>query len=51
MTELNQFLATRDFLLAHRSDYAAACKGFEWPRLVAALTWPVRCFPESVRGG
>ncbi|MEO6033436.1 MAG: 1,6-anhydro-N-acetylmuramyl-L-alanine amidase AmpD [Burkholderiaceae bacterium] len=24
--------------------------GFEWPRLMAALGWPVHCFPESVRG-
>jgi len=28
-----QFLAARDFLLAHRDDYDAALAGFSWPRL------------------
>jgi len=23
--------------------------GFDWPRLMAALAWPDRCFPEQVR--
>src|SRR4051794_33652160 len=27
------FLEARDFLIAHRDDYAAACAGFRWPRL------------------
>ena len=27
------FLAARDFLLAHRSQYEAACEGFAWPEL------------------
>jgi acetyl-CoA synthetase len=33
MTELDRFLAARDFLLAHRTDYAAAYQGFRWPEL------------------
>jgi len=28
-----RFLSARDFLRAHRDDYAAAYAGFEWPRL------------------
>ncbi|MFD4522530.1 AMP-binding protein [Streptomyces sp. NPDC058470] len=27
-----EFRAARDFLLAHREDYARACAGFDWPR-------------------
>ncbi|MFJ2826847.1 AMP-binding protein [Streptomyces sp. NPDC087263] len=27
-----EFRAARDFLLAHREDYATACAGFDWPR-------------------
>ena len=30
---MNAFLEARDFLLAHRNDYAAAIAGFRWPRL------------------
>jgi acetyl-CoA synthetase len=26
-----EFKAARDFLLAHRTDYDAACRGFRWP--------------------
>jgi acetyl-CoA synthetase len=33
MTELERFLAARDFLIAHRTDYEAASAGFAWPRL------------------
>ncbi len=29
----NTFRAARDFLLAHRTDYAAAVAGFQWPQL------------------
>ncbi|MBV2355710.1 AMP-binding protein [Streptomyces sp. J2-1] len=31
-TATEQFRAARDFLLAHREDYAAARAGFTWPR-------------------
>jgi acetyl-CoA synthetase len=27
------FLAARDFLLAHRTDYATAVRDFRWPQL------------------
>ena len=36
------FKAARDFLVAHRSDHAAACAGFRWPELENfnfALDW------------
>ncbi|MCU0585250.1 MAG: AMP-binding protein [Desulfobacterales bacterium] len=32
-SQLGSFLKARDFLLAHRTDYDAACRGFRWPRL------------------
>jgi hypothetical protein len=33
------FRTARDFLLAHRDDYAAAYAGFEWPNdPIASLT-------------
>jgi acetyl-CoA synthetase len=33
MSAIQEFLAARDFLLRHRSDYATAYKDFRWPRL------------------
>ena len=33
MTATESFLAARDFRLAHRTDYAAAYRGFAWPQL------------------
>jgi len=33
MTDFDRFLAARDFLLAHRTDYATAYAGFQWPAL------------------
>jgi acetyl-CoA synthetase len=33
MSAVNEFLAARDFLLQHRSDYATAYAGFKWPKL------------------
>ncbi len=32
-TDLTAFLAAREFLLQHRSDYATAMAGFRWPKL------------------
>jgi acetyl-CoA synthetase len=32
-TDARAFFGARDFLLAHRTDYAAAYAGFQWPRL------------------
>ncbi len=33
MTAIGDFLKARDFLLAHRNDYATAYAGFRWPEL------------------
>ena len=33
MKSADNFIAARDFLLAHRSDYDRACNGFRWPQL------------------
>ena len=33
MTELDRFLACRDLLLTHRTDYASAFASFQWPAL------------------
>lgn len=33
MSDLEAFLEARDFLLAHRTDYATAYAGFRWPTL------------------
>src|SRR4051794_12743062 len=30
---VSEFLSARDFLLAHRSDYDGAIRGFRWPRM------------------
>src|SRR5262249_59114517 len=32
MSPTDEFREARDFLLAHRTDYVAACRGFRWPR-------------------
>ncbi len=33
--DIGAFRTARDFLLAHREDYAAAYEGFQWPKVVA----------------
>jgi acetyl-CoA synthetase len=43
------FLAARDFLIAHRDDYAAACAGFRWPRL-DRFNWALDFFDVQARG-
>ncbi|MEK6806399.1 MAG: AMP-binding protein [Pseudomonadota bacterium] len=43
------FVRARDFLFAHRSDYAAAYAGFEWPRL-AQFNWALDVFDIEARG-
>ncbi len=48
MTELQRFLAARDFLLAHRTDYAAAVAGFQWPSL-ARFNWALDYFDAIAR--
>lgn len=49
MTALNEFLAARDFLLQHRSDYATAYAGFKWPKL-KEFNWALDYFDAMARG-
>ncbi|MFP5400875.1 MAG: AMP-binding protein [Gammaproteobacteria bacterium] len=49
MTALNEFLAARDFLLQHRSDYAAAYAGFKWPQL-KEFNWALDYFDAMAQG-
>ncbi|MCC9705403.1 AMP-binding protein [Streptomyces sp. MNU76] len=44
-----EFRAARDFLLAHREDYATACKGFDWPR-PEYFNWALDWFDVIARG-
>ena len=43
------FLSARDFLLAHRTDYATAYEQFEWPRL-EGLNWALDYFDAMAVG-
>jgi acetyl-CoA synthetase len=43
------FLAARDFLLAHRTDYAAAYAGFAWPKL-ERFNWALDYFDAMASG-
>ncbi|HEY4366095.1 MAG TPA: AMP-binding protein [Steroidobacteraceae bacterium] len=43
------FTAARDFLLAHRADYAAAYAGFSWPQL-AEFNWALDYFDAIAAG-
>ncbi|MBC9071413.1 AMP-binding protein [Thauera sp. CAU 1555] len=49
MTALEQFLQARDFLLAHRTDYATAYAGFRWPQLTE-FNWALDYFDVMARG-
>jgi acetyl-CoA synthetase len=42
------FVAARDFLLRHREDYAAAYRGFQWPKL-ARFNWALDYFDVMAR--
>ena len=48
-TSTQTFLAARDFLLAQRDDYAAACAGFKWPQL-DRFNWALDHFDAMGRG-
>lgn len=48
-TGLQRFVAARDFLLAHRSDYATACRDFRWPEL-DEFNWALDYFDDLGRG-
>src|ERR1051326_2310569 len=43
------FRAARDFLLAHREDYAAAYAGFQWPKL-DRFNWALDWFDQIAAG-
>nr|MBP6725954.1 AMP-binding protein [Thauera sp.] len=44
-----EFIAARDFLLQHRSDYATAYAGFKWPRL-KEFNWALDHFDTMAKG-
>ncbi len=47
--EEKTFRTARDFLLAHRDDYAAAYVGFEWPKL-DRFNWALDWFDQIAAG-
>jgi acetyl-CoA synthetase len=49
MTPIASFHRARDFLLAHREDYAAAYRGFEWP-VLDRFNWALDHFDAIARG-
>ena len=49
MSAVNEFLAARDFLLQHRSDYATAYAGFKWPKL-KEFNWALDYFDAMAEG-
>ncbi len=46
---LHAYRQARDFLLAHRSDYAAAYAGFAWPKLTH-FNWALDHFDDMAQG-
>jgi acetyl-CoA synthetase len=49
MSASRPFLEARDFLLARRTDYAAAYRDFRWPRL-ERFNWALDYFDELAKG-
>jgi acetyl-CoA synthetase len=49
MNGAQAFLAARDFLLAHRTDYATACRDFRWPQL-GYFNWALDYFDPMAAG-
>ncbi len=49
MNASQRFLAARDFLLRHRSDYDHAYREFAWPEL-DDFNWAINYFDEMARG-
>ncbi len=49
MNAVTEFLAARDFLLEHRSDYATAYAGFKWPKL-KEFNWALDYFDALAKG-
>src|SRR5688572_21717480 len=48
-SDVAAFLAARNFLLAHRTEYDVAYKGFEWPRL-ERFNWALDYFDAMAIG-
>lgn len=48
MTELQEFLNARDFLLANRTEYDIAYQGFKWPKL-ERFNWALDYFDHMAR--
>src|SRR5690242_6192385 len=48
-SDATAFLAARDFLLAHRTDYDRAYRDFTWPRL-DRFNWALDYFDVMARG-
>ncbi len=46
---VRSFIEARDFLLAHREDYAAAYQGFRWPQL-SEFNWALDYFDRIAAG-
>ena len=44
-----EFLAARDFLLAHRTDYETARRGFHWPK-VDEFNWALDYIDVMAKG-
>ncbi|QDL36657.1 AMP-binding protein [Rhodoferax sediminis] len=49
MTAADAFLRARDFLLAHRTDYATAYRDFKWPELTE-FNWALDHFDRMAAG-
>ena len=49
MSAVAEFIAARDFLLQHRSDYATAYAGFKWLRL-KEFNWALDHFDTMAKG-
>ena len=48
MTELDRFLAARDFLQTHSTDYSRATAEFQWPAL-EHFNWALDYFDHIAR--
>lgn len=48
MSGLSEFIAARDFLVQHRSDYDAAYSGFKWPQL-EKFNWALDFFDAQAK--
>ncbi|MCE9613597.1 MAG: AMP-binding protein [Lentisphaerae bacterium] len=48
MNSTQAFLQARDFLITHRLDYDAACRGFRWPQL-DTFNWALDYFDVIAR--